>query len=384
MTAKLFEPLALRSVTLRNRVVISPMCQYSAENGFVTDHHLVHLGRFALGGAGLVFVEATAVLPEGRITHGDTGIWSDEHVPGLARIAAFLKANGAAAGLQIAHAGRKASMQRPWHGNGPMNETDRARGETPWQTFAPSAIPIDEGWLVPAELDAAGMRRVKEGFVAAAERATRVGFDVLEIHSAHGYLLHSFLSPLTNRRSDAYGGSRDKRMRFPLEVAEAVRARWPTDRPLFLRLSAIDAVEGGLEIEDTLAYAAALKRIGIDVIDCSSGGIAGSATASKGVPRGYGFQVGFAERIRRETGIATMAVGLITDPRQAEAIVGNGSADLVAIGREALANPNWPLQAEAALGAAAAHSPFALWPVQAGWWLALRARTLARLGAWQP
>jgi 2,4-dienoyl-CoA reductase-like NADH-dependent reductase (Old Yellow Enzyme family) len=248
---------------------------------------------------------------------------------------------------------------------------------------APSALPLDEGWLTPAALDEVGMARIKAGFVAATTRAVRAGFDVVEIHSAHGYLLASFLAPLTNRRTDAYGGSRENRMRFPLEIAEAVRAAWPPDRPLFVRVSAIDGVEGGVAIEDTIAYAAALKARGVDLIDCSSGGIAGSATAAKGPPRGYGFQVEYAERIRREIGIPTMAVGLIVDPRQAEAVLEGGSADLVAIGREALADPNWALHAEAALAAAAADAPFALWPKQSGWWLALRARALDRLGPWR-
>lgn len=380
MAATLFEPVTLRGAMLRNRVVVSPMCQYSAVEGQVTDWHLVHLGRFALGGAGLVMVEATAVTAAGRITHGDVGLWSDAHIPGLARIASFLKANGAAAGLQLAHAGRKASMQRPWNGNGPLDEADLARGEKPWPIAAPSAISLGEGWLTPQALTIDDLRQIETAFVSAARRALAAGFDVLELHAAHGYLMHSFLSPLSNRRDDAYGGDRERRMRFPLEVARRLRQVWPARQPLFVRISAIDGVDGGLTIEDSIAFARALAGVGIDVVDCSSGGILGSATAAR-VTRGFGFQVPFAERIRREAGIATMAVGLIIDPALAEAIVAAGQADLVAVGREALNDPNWALHAERALGAAAAEDRFASWPKQAGWWLDRRQRELDRIAA---
>ncbi len=374
----LFTPLTLREVALRNRIVISPMCQYSAVDGIANDWHFAHLARFALGGAGLVFVEATAVHRDGRITHGDLGLWSDAQIPPLQRIAAFLKAQGAVPAIQLAHAGRKASMQRPWHGNGPIDDSDRARGEDVWRIVAPSALAMDEGWLVPAELDRAEMAMLREHWRSAALRALAAGFEVIEVHGAHGYLLNAFLSPLANRRNDSYGGDREGRMRFPLEIAETVRAAWPKEKPVFFRVSAVDGVEGGWTLEDTLALARALAARGIDVIDCSSGGIAGSATAAR-IPRAPGFQVPFAERVRRETGMKTMAVGLIIEPHQAESVLENGQADLVAIGREALYDPNWPLHAERALRGEAAG--FADWPVQAGWWLERRERGLRALRA---
>ncbi len=379
MTALLLQPAALRGVMLRNRIVISPMCQYSAVEGVANDWHAVQYGRFAVGGAGLVFLEATAVTPEGRITHGDLGLWSEGQVAPLARIAAFLKAHGAAAGVQLGHAGRKASMQRPWHGNGPLNGEDAARGDLPWEILAPAALPIGDGWLVPRALDEAGIGRVRNAFVAAAERALRAGFDAIELHMAHGYLLHQFLSPLTNRRNDRWGGDAEGRMRLPLEVARSVREVWPADRPLFARISAVDGVEGGLELDDQIAFARRLREAGVDVVDCSSGGIAGSATAAKGPPRTYGFQLPFAARIRAEAGVATMAVGLIVDPRQAEAALQAGEADLVAIGRQALEDPNWPQRAAAVFGHAPDHG-FA--PPQHGWWLANRTPVLAKLGPW--
>ena len=380
MAALLLQPFALRGVTLRNRIVISPMCQYSAAEGVADDWHAVQYGRFAVGGAGLVFLEATAVAPEGRITHGDLGLWSEGQVPPLARIASFLKAQGGAAGIQLGHAGRKASMQRPWHGNGPLDEADAARGDLPWEIVAPTALPIGEGWLVPRALDEAGILRLRDAFVAAAGRALRAGFDAIELHMAHGYLLHQFLSPLTNRRNDAWGGDAEGRMRLPLDVARAVREVWPADRPLLARISAVDGVEGGLELDDQVAFARRLREAGVDVVDCSSGGIAGSATAAKGPPRTYGFQLPFAARIRAEAGVATMAVGLIVDPRQAEAALQASQADLIAVGREALEDPNWPQRAAAALGNGA--PDYASAPPQHGWWLANRAPVLAKLGPW--
>jgi 2,4-dienoyl-CoA reductase-like NADH-dependent reductase (Old Yellow Enzyme family) len=378
----LFSPLALRALTLKNRVVVSPMCQYSAVDGRTTDWHLVHLGRFALGGAGLVMTEATAVMEDGRITHGDTGLWSDAQIDGLARITRFVKDNGAAAGIQLGHAGRKASAQRPWHGNGPVGAADLARGEKPWQTVAPSALPVAEGWHVPRELTKTEIATLTAAFAAAAARAVRAGFDVVEIHAAHGYLLHEFLSPYANRRTDEYGGDRAGRMRLPLEVVRAVRAAWPADRPLFVRVSTTDYVEGGLTVDDTVAFAQALKAEGVDVIDASSAGIAGTATNAK-IPRFYGHQVGFAERIRKEAGIATMAVGLIVAAKQAEAIIRSGAADLVAIGRESLYDPNWALHAQAELEAPPFERSFAAWPDQSGWWLERREPLLKQLGAWQ-
>ncbi|HEX7970506.1 MAG TPA: NADH:flavin oxidoreductase/NADH oxidase [Stellaceae bacterium] len=374
----LISPMALRGVTLRNRIVISPLCQYSAVEGVANDWHFAHLARFALGGAGAVFVEATAVHRDGRITHGDMGLWSDAHIAPLRRIAQFLKSQGAVPAIQLGHAGRKASMQRPWHGNGPIDDSDRARGEDVWRIVAPSALAMDEGWLTPTELSREEMANLREHFRRAALRAVEAGFDALEVHGAHGYLLHSFLSPLSNRRNDAYGGDLAGRMRFPLEVAETVRAAWPKDRPMFFRVSSVDGIDGGWTLDDTVALARELKARDIDVVDCSSGGIAGSATAAR-VVRKPGFQVPFAERIKREAGIKTMAVGLIIEPAQAEAVLQNDQADLIAIGRQALYDPNWPLHAERALLGEAAD--FEHWPVQAGWWLERRERGLRALRA---
>ena len=378
----LFSPLTLRGLTLKNRVVISPMCQYSAIDGRTTDWHFVHLGRFALGGAGLVIAEATAVSPEGRITHGDTGLWNDGQIEGFARITAFLKANGAAAGIQLGHAGRKASSQRPWHGNGPCDDTDRARGEQPWQTLAPSALPVAEGWPSPREMTKADIRGLVDAFAAATARAVRAGFDVIELHGAHGYLLHEFLSPWSNKRDDEYGRDRAGRMRLPLEVVEAVRAAWPSERPLFVRVSTTDYVEGGLTVEDTVAFARELKARGVDVIDASSAGITGPATNAR-IPRYYGHQVPFAERIRAEVGMATMAVGLIVAGAQAEAILRAGHADLIAVAREALYDPNWALHAQAELDGTFGSRAFKDWPVQPGWWLERREPLLKQLGPWR-
>ena len=364
----LFTPLQLRDVALKNRIVISPMCQYSATDGFADDWHFVHLGKFALGGAGLVFTEAAAVEARGRITHGDLGIWSDEHIPGLERITRFLKAHGAVPAIQIAHAGRKASMQRPWHGNGPLDGTDRARGENAWGVVAPSAEPMDSGWLMPHELSTEEIRALYSTWSQAAVRAHRAGFDVLEVHSAHGYLGHEFLSPLSNKRTDGYGGSLAGRMRFTLELAEAVRAAWPQDKPLFVRISSVDGADAGWTLEDSIELARELKSRGVDVIDCSSGGLKGAATAAR-IKRTPGFQVPFSDRIRREAGVKTMTVGLILEPALAQSILAHGQADLVAIGREALYNPNWPLHAEVALGC---EGDYESWPVQYGWWLEKR------------
>jgi 2,4-dienoyl-CoA reductase-like NADH-dependent reductase (Old Yellow Enzyme family) len=368
----LCSPLTLRGLQLRNRVVISPMCQYSAVEGMAGDWHFAHLARFGIGGAGLVFTEAAAVERNGRITYGDLGIWSDAHIAPLARIAAFLKSQGAVPAMQLAHAGRKASMQRPWHGNGPMDDSDRARGEQVWPVVAPSAIPVDKGWLVPHELTLDEIDRLKAHWRGATVRAREAGFEVVEVHGAHGYLIHEFLSPLSNKRTDAYGGDLQGRMRLALEIAGIVRENWPADRPVFFRVSSSDGVEGGWTLDDSVALARRLKALGIDVIDCSSGGIAGSATAAK-IKRTLGFQVPYAQRIRQDAGIQTMAVGLILEAHQAEAILQAGQADLIAIGRQALFNPNWALHAELALGV---ENEFASWPVQAGWWLVRRQRSL--------
>ena len=365
----LFEPLQIRDVTLRNRIVVSPMCQYSAKDGHVADWHLVHLGKFAQGGAGAVFVEATAVEKRGRITHGDTGIWDDAHIAGLSRIAKFIKEQGAVPAIQLAHAGRKASMARPWYGNGPLTQDDAARGEQAWSIVAPTAQSLGEGWIAPRAMREGDQQTVITAFREATRRATAAGFEMLEVHAAHGYLLHSFLSPIVSQ------GSLEERMRFPLQVVEAVRGAWK--KPLFVRVSSIDDVEGGWELGDTISFAKKLKQIGVDVIDCSSGGILGSATAATRtlLPRVPGFQVPFAEKLKKEVGVRTMAVGLILTPQQAEEVA--GKADLVAIGREALHDPNWPLHAAQALGA---DPEFARWPVQYGWWLTRRESLLKKLG----
>ncbi len=379
--SRLFTPITLRNVTARNRIVISPMCQYSADDGVANDWHLVHLGKFAQGGAGIVMTEAVAVSAAGRITHGDLGLWNDGQIAPLKRIAAFLRANGAVPAIQLAHAGRKASMQRPWFGNAALTAQDIARGDKPWAIVAPSAIAMDDGWLMPHELTESELQGLREDWRRATLRAVEAGFDVLEVHCAHGYLLHEFLSPLSNKRSDAYGGDRAGRMTFPLEIITTVRAAWPSERPLFVRISAVDGVEGGLDMADTLAFVGEAKARGVDVIDCSSGGLMGSATAAR-IPRGYGFQVPFAEQVRRDAEIATMAVGLILHPQQAEALVVEGKADLVAIGREALFDPNWPLHAELALADTKGEigdGTFDSWPQQYGWWLERREPGLRKL-----
>ena len=376
---KLFDEFSVRGVTARNRIVISPMCQYSAEDGHVTDWHLVHLGKFAQGGAGIVFVEATAVEKRGRITHGDVGIWDDSHIPGLRKIADFVKSQGAVPAIQLAHAGRKASMARPWYGNGPLTQADADRGESAWSIVAPSEAPIGEGWIAPRAFKKGDFEVLLNAYRQAVRRAHAAGFDILEIHAAHGYLLHTFLSPLSNTRSDEYGGSLENRMRVPLEVAQAVRQAWPKAKPLFLRCSSIDDVEGGWSIEDSVVFAKNLKTAGVDVVDCSSGGILGSATAATKtlLPRVPGFQLPFAERIRKEAGLKTMAVGLILTAQQAEEALRAERADLIALGREALYDPNWPLHAARELGV---DPEYAQWPQQYGWWLTRREAVLRKAG----
>lgn len=374
----LFDPLSLRGVTLRNRLAVSPMCQYEALDGFTNDYHLVHYGKFALGGFGLVMVEATAVSPEGRITHGDVGIWSDDHIAGLERVAKFIKANGGSPAIQIAHAGPKASMQRPYYGDGPLNSDDVARGDHPWDVVSASALPVAEGWLTPQALDDAGIAKLKSDFVSAVRRALKAGFEVIELHAAHGYLLNSFLSPITNRRSDAYGGTLENRMRLPLDIARELRDLIPEDKPFFVRISAVDGTKAGVTLEDSVAFASELAKIGVDVVDCSSGGIGSSYEH----PNGYGYQVSYSDRIRHDTNLATMAVGLIVDPKQAQTIIANGRADIVALGREALRNPNFAHHAEQTLGYAKPESPFENWVPQIGWWLNGRQRKLDRLGQW--
>jgi 2,4-dienoyl-CoA reductase-like NADH-dependent reductase (Old Yellow Enzyme family) len=341
---QLLTPFTLRGLTLKNRVVVSPMCQYSALDGVANDWHLVHLGRFALGGAALVFVEATSVEARGRISPGDMGLWNDDQARALSRIAGFLKANGAAAGIQLAHAGRKGSTKRPWDGGAELGAEDAAKGEGPWETLAPSAIRFSETYPLPKAMSTADMGEVIVAFREAAIRALDAGFDVVEVHAAHGYLLHEFLSPLSNHRTDHYGGDIEGRMRFPLEVIETVRAVWPADKPLFVRVSASDYVEGGIAMEDIIAFAKACKALGVDVMDCSSGG--NTSTPPTLFP---GYQVPYAQAVREQAGIATMAVGLILTAQLAEEIVSAGKADLIALARPALDDPNFAIHAAAAL-----------------------------------
>ena len=338
----LFEPLTIRDVSFRNRIAVSPMCEYSSIDGFANDWHVVHLGSRAVGGAGLVFTEAAGVSAEGRISPQDLGIYHDAHVDELARIVRFLEEHGAVAGIQLAHAGRKASTARPWEGGKPL---EPAQGG--WSPIAgPSPIAFAEGFQVPHELTEAEIGAVIAAFVAAANRALAAGFRVIEIHAAHGYLLHSFYSPLSNQRTDRYGGSFDNRTRLLCEVADAVRAVLPEGHPLFTRISASDWTEGGWTIDDSVALARKLNVLGVDLVDCSSGGNVARAS----IPLVPGYQVPFAERVRKDAGIATGAVGLITDALQADAIIRSGQADMVLLARELLRDPYWPLHAATALG----------------------------------
>lgn len=351
-------PFHLRGLRLKNRVVISPMCQYSASEGMANDWHFAQLARFALGGAGMIFIEATAVTPQGRITLGDLGLWDDAHVTPLRRIVDFLTSQGVVTGIQLNHAGQKASSRRPWEGG--------------------DLLPTHEGGWLPVSvnpdcngLDEAGMAALIDAWEKAARRALDAGVGVLELHCAHGYLLHQFLSPLTNRRNDHFGGSRVSRMRFPLQVVEALRRIWPAERPFLVRVSAVDGMADGLALEDTIAFCQALKDLGIDAIDCSSGGISGSATAGRPAPPEPLYQVPYAEAIRHQTGLPTIAVGLITDGFQAESVLQGGKADLIAVAREALNNPNWPLHAIDELNDSFDYDD---WPAQVGWWLERRAQ----------
>lgn len=345
----LFEPFTLRSVTLRNRIGVSPMCQYSAAEGKANDWHLVHLGARAAGGAGLVIVEATAVEARGRITPGDMGLWSDEHIAPLARITRFLREQGAAPGIQLAHAGRKASADLPWAGGAHLS--DAAGG---WTPVGPSPLAFG-GALgrVPAALTEVEIRGVQDSFVAATKRALAAGFEWIEFHAAHGYLAHSFYSPLSNQRTDGYGGNFANRIRFTLETVQAMRSVWPEHLPFTVRISATDWTEGGWDADDSVKLARSLQEIGVDLMDCSSGGNLTKAV----IPAEPGYQVPFAERIRRETGMPTAAVGLITTPEQADAIIRAEQADLVLLARESLRDPNWPLRAAKALGTATTAAP---------------------------
>jgi 2,4-dienoyl-CoA reductase-like NADH-dependent reductase (Old Yellow Enzyme family) len=342
LMSKLFTPLKIREITFRNRIFVSPMCQYSSDEGLPTDWHLVHLGSRAVGGAGMVMVEATAVSPIGRISPFDSGIWSDAHAQAFAPIVRFIKVQGAVAGIQLAHAGRKASTDAPWNG-------DRAvpPAEGGWQPIAPSPIAFSPASPTPRQMSGDDIDAVVGQFVQAAGRARSAGFELIELHMAHGYLLHEFLSPLSNQRTDEFGGSLANRMRLPLRVAREVRAAWPSHLPLFVRISATDWVDGGWDLAQSIALAREFKRIGVDLIDCSSGGTSPTAR----VPVEPGYQVPFAQAIRRDADIATGAVGLITDAKQAEQIIAENKADAVFLARQLLRDPYWPLHAAAELGA---------------------------------
>jgi 2,4-dienoyl-CoA reductase-like NADH-dependent reductase (Old Yellow Enzyme family) len=347
--AILFEPLKIRGIELKNRIVVSPMCEYSSIDGFANDWHLVHLGSRAVGGAGLVFTEASAVTPEGRISPDDLGIWKDDHIAFLKRITKFISAEGAVPGIQLAHAGRKASLASPWKGNKALQEQEGA-----WPTIAPSPLPYKEGEPVPHEMSVADIRQLVNDFSSAAKRAMAAGFTVFEVHAAHGYLINEFLSPLSNKRQDNYGGNFDNRVRILLEIVERLRATIPPEFPLFVRISATEWMEGGWTPEDSVKLAGMLKEKEVDVIDCSSGG----NSHGQKITAGPLYQVPFAEKIKKETGILTAAVGLITTPAEAEQVLARGHADLIVMARQLLRDPYFPLHAARELGVDVS------WPVQ--------------------
>ncbi|HYF68918.1 MAG TPA: NADPH dehydrogenase NamA [Ohtaekwangia sp.] len=346
---KLFEPLSIKSVSFRNRIVISPMCQYSSRDGFASDWHLVHLGSRAVGGAALVMQEATSISPEGRISPDDLGLWKDEHMPKLKSIASFIHSQGCLYGIQLAHAGRKASHHAPWKGGKliPLKESG-------WEQVAPSPIPFMENERTPHALTTGGIQKVINDFKKAAQRAEEIGYDVIEIHAAHGYLVHEFLSPLSNQRTDVYGGSFENRIRLLLEIIAGVQEKWPEHKPIFVRISATDWAEGGWNVEESIALAKALKQQGVDLIDCSSGGV----VRHQKILLSPGYQVPFSERIKKEAKILTGAVGLITAPAQAQEILSSGKADLILLARESLRNPYFPLHAAKVLDQEIS------WPVQ--------------------
>jgi 2,4-dienoyl-CoA reductase-like NADH-dependent reductase (Old Yellow Enzyme family) len=347
--SRLFSPIIFRELSIRNRIFVSPMCMYSSSEGVATDWHLVHLGSRAVGGAGLVMVEATAVTPQGRISPDDSGIWNSEQAKAFAPITRFIREQGAVAGIQLAHAGRKASTDVPWKGSRPLDAKNRG-----WQCLGPSAEPFAAGYPTPREANAEDLETILGQFAAAARRSIEAGFEVVEIHLAHGYLLHEFLSPLSNKRTDEFGGSLENRLRFPLRVVKAVRDIWPEHLPVFVRISASDWVDGGWDLPQSLELATRLKALGVDLIDCSSGGVIAEAAP----PFGPGFQTPFASTIRQEVGIATGAVGFVTEAAQAEQIVATGLADAVFLARAMLRDPYWPLHAAKALGVELS------WPVQ--------------------
>lgn len=362
----LFTSINIRGLEIPNRIVVSPMAQYSAVNGYPVPFHLVHYGKFALGGAGLIILEEAAVTREGRITNGCLGIWEDGQIDALRQITTFIKDHGSVPALQISHCGRKGSTQRSWEGFGPLAEKDIAGGDECWQIMGPSNLPLDEGWLIPKQMDLEDMCRIKDAFVAGAKRAVAAGFEIIEIHMAHGYLLQSFLTPLANTREDEYGGSLENRMRFPLEIAAAIRANVPETIPLFTRISAVDWIDGGWKMDESVVLAQKLKDCGIDLIDCSSGGNLARGAANSNLKRSPGYQAPFAKRIREEVGMMSQAVGLIRNGAHAEDLLQNGSADLIAVGRQFLFDPFWALHAAEELGTTGNYEK---WPKQYAWWL---------------
>jgi 2,4-dienoyl-CoA reductase-like NADH-dependent reductase (Old Yellow Enzyme family) len=378
MESNLFAPMQLRGTTLRNRIVASPMLTYSAVGGHINDWHLVHLGKVAAGGTGLVFMESTKVDPHGCTTARDAGLWKDDYIEPLKRITSVIRTHGAVSGIQLGHSGRKARRSLPWEGRVPMDSCPGVDHGEEWELVAPSAVAHDDKSAVPRELTKSDIARLVEAWGLAARRADEAGFDVVEIHGAHGYLIHQFLSADANQRTDEYGGSLENRMRFAIEVTRRVRQSWAAEKPLFFRVSAVD--ETGWTIEDSIALAKALKAAGVDVIDCSSGGMSGQSITEAALV--YGYQVDYARRIRAGANILTMAVGLIIHADQAEGILQAGHADLIALGRELLHNPNWPLDAAQKLGIG---SPFAHVARSYGYWLEKRARNAAITpSTWQP
>jgi len=364
----LLDDYQIRSLKLKNRIVVSPMAMYSAENGYMTPFHRTHYAKFAMGGAGLVIIEQTAVTRNGRISNGDLGLWEDNQIGDLAQLVTEMKGYGAAVGIQLNHGGRKSSQQRAFRGNGPLTETDLAMGEEIWQPLAPSAQALAEDWLQPKALGKAGLQGIQQAFVNSASRAVSAGVDLIELHMAHGYLLQNFLSPLANKRKDQYGGSLENRMRFPTQVVQAIRAAIPETMPLFVRISATDWMEGGWTLEDSIVLARKLKAVGVDLIDCSSGGNMRAGATNSNLIRGPGYQVPLAEEIKKQSNIATAAVGMIRTPEFADQIIQEGKADLVCIGRQMLYNPFWGHHAVQILSKKS-ENQYKDWPEQYGWWL---------------
>lgn len=371
----LFDPLTVRGVELPNRIVVSPMSQYRALDGMANDWHMAHLSRFALGGAGTVMIEATAVSPEARRTPGDLGLWSDAHAEPLEHVVSFVSANGSVPAIQLSHAGRKASERRPWHGETPLDAEDlEVRGEAAWPAMGPSPVTYSEGWPTPTEMTEADIAAVVRDFADAAERAHRIGIKALEVYAGHGFLQHQFLSPIANQRTDGYGGDTQSRSRFALETAEGIRSVWPDSLPLIFRVSITDWLDDGWSVEESIELAIQLRERGVDIIDCTSGGIGGDRPVR--FPLGEGYQVDLAAQVKAGADMATMAVGMIWSASHADGVIRNGQADLVAIGRELLDNPNWPLHAATELGVDSGHE---MWPPESGWWLGKRQRVVDKL-----